>query len=365
MSKLGGIKKISNLKDIDEEEEEEDNDEQTNALFFTEKNLFFLSEDKEADYENRNHLSKQNSYYGQLKLFLELLSFILFWRDDTIEKLVYVGAMEGTNIAYIAKLFPSLHFDLYDKEQKGRKFDDELKKLKNVTVFNRYFEEKDIQMYLKENKNENKLLTHKTNIMFVSDIRSVDVDTKGSNVKETERIIWNDMILQQDWVEKLYPKVSSLKFRLPYVIPEEMDFVMKNGGLTRRYLDGKVMRQVFHGYTSSETRLIVQNLNYREWDLSSYEKKCAYHNYYFRRTKFYNIFDGSLNGYDTSNIYSHKHQMDVETADGLFDSTVLMFLVNKYLDSKNIKGNSEMCMKFVDNILLFLNKGKKIRIGRT
>jgi hypothetical protein len=378
---IDGLKKIGldetiskvDLDDFEEEvEEDEIEDFKEEIKFFEEKYLFFSPEDKECKYEARNDKSNKNSYNGQLKLFLELLSFILYYKDEMIEKVVYVGAMEGTNIAYIAKLFPSLQFDLYDKEQKGRKFDEELKKLKNVTIYNTYFEDKHIEKYLKENKNESKIFPHKTNIMFVSDIRSIEVGSilgfNNESIIHEQEVVWSDMLLQQTWVEKLYPKISSLKFRLPYVLNQNeilKKYYMDRGGLFRRYLDGKVMRQVFHKYTSAESRLIVDSLNYRDWNISTYERKNAYHNYYFRRSKFYNIFTNDLTNYDEDERYNHKHNFDTETSDCSYDSTVLVFLIKKYFESININiKSSEVCMKFINKLLLFLNKNKKIRIGR-
>lgn len=343
--------------------------EDTTPLFFTRKDLYFQDTDKECKYDGRNSKSEKNSYFGQLKLFIELLSCMIFYCDEKIKKVVYVGAMEGTNIALVVQLYPDIHFDLYDIEQKGRKFDNELRKLeeKNVSIFNRYFDDKDIERYLRENKNPNILLPHKTDILFISDIRSIDVNTKEDtleNKRKTEIIVWSDMLLQQSWVEKLYPKVASLKFRLPYILIEDMDFVEKNGGMTRRYLDGVVTKQIFHRYTSSESRLIVRGIHYKDWDLKSYEEKNAYHNYYTRRRKYHNIFDNSLRGYDEENKYNHKFNYDCETSDGLFDSTYLMFIIKTYFESKKEECDEKKCMEFVDMVIKFLNKGKKTRLGK-
>lgn len=342
----------------EKKEEEENIDEISGEIKLKDYNsfdikewLFLGSNDGEMKYMERTAASDKNIKWGQLKLFVEELLTICYYNDKIVEKIVYVGAMEGTHIVYLSKLFPSINFDLYDKEGMGgdnRKFDKDLKKCENVKIFNKYFEDSDIRKYLRENPNNNTKLSHKTNILFISDIRRIDMsefknEKDKESSKQAEDLVWEDMLLQQHWVEVLQPYVSSLKFRLPY----SLDFELEKEK-TRKYLDGLLMRQVYESKTSSEFRLIVKGIAYRDWDIYSYERKCAYHNYITRRAKFYNIFNNSKKPYSEDN----NILLD-------YDSTVFMLSIKNYLISIDIYPTQEKCIILAKDIIKFLGKGKK------
>lgn len=263
---------------------------------------------------------EKNTHMGQIKLFIEELLTILYYGDG-IKQIVYVGAMEGHHTVVLADMFPSIKFHLYDKETKNRKFDKRLRTKNNVIIHNNYFTDDDIEMHKKDRKE----------ILFFSDIRRTDFSREAYDAKnkkymiETENIVWEDMLLQQSWAEKLKPKVASLKFRLPYAF----DFILEQGK-TRDYLDGVVMRQCFTSVTSSETRLIVKDINYRKWDVLSYERKSMFYNKMTRKHKCYNIFDDSKRAYDK------EYGLDLS-----FETTVFVYAVRQYIISVGGEGTEE------------------------
>lgn len=298
-------------------------------------NTFMFLGDEDGEYEYSKEDKPNIVKWGQLKLFVEELIIFTYYGVG-IKDLVYVGAMEGNHTVLLSEMFPSLHFHLYDRETKERHFDVRLKKRENVTIHNHYFTDDDIKKYKGKD------------VMFFSDIRNIeysnDLEGKGESVlKKTEQIAWDDMLLQQEWVEKLKPKVASLKFRLPYAYK----WVLKEGK-TRDYLDGVVLRQSFSSPTSSEMRLIVRGINYRKWDLEAYEKKCYYHNVIIRTHEFYNIFD------DSTNAYSKELGLDLK-----YDCTQFMFALSNYLKAVGLEPSQESCVKLAKKVMLDIN-GKTI-----
>lgn len=204
-----------------------------------------------------------NTHWGQLKLFTsELLFLTHYYNPSDVKDLVYVGAASGEHLRILSKLFPSLHFHLFDSGD----FSKDLYLINNITVYQRYFEQKDVDEW-------------KTKpCLFVSDIRTLSYDSSKTNIKDmkaNEDTVWKDMNLQRKWVEEIKPLYSLLKFRLPYA----EDFELEKGK-TRDYLDGIIYTQAFCKSSSSETRLCVfgKQITERNWDILSYERKLFHHN---------------------------------------------------------------------------------------
>ena len=113
-----------------------------------------------------------------------------------------------------------------------------------------------------------------------------------------------------------------MKFRLPFAY----DFVLEEGR-ERKYLDGKVCFQTYNKPTSSESRLLIQGLEERNWDIIDYERKMYYHNCVTRnKKKFLNPINNSKRGiYPTKGLFND------------YDSTCLTVLVIEYI--KRTSGN--------------------------
>ena len=79
--------------------------------------------------------------------------------------------------------------------------------------------------------------TGRENVIFISDIR---------RTYASEDLILEDMLDQQRWHELMNPKVSMLKFRLPWRAGET------------EYLEGEVWTQPYAKARSTETRLVVK-----------------------------------------------------------------------------------------------------------
>jgi cap2 methyltransferase/cap3/cap4 methyltransferase len=207
-------------------------------------------------YDDKKHLSL---HLGQHKLFLTMLYFMVHYGhlSDTV---VYPGAGSGGfNSFIISKMFPKHHFVLYDPE----KFDKRLFNCPNIEIHQTLFTDEDVEEWKGKG------------ILFISDIRNPDIGKTEHDVAMNEEIVSYDMNLQSEWVRKIRPVMSMLKFRLPW-----------NEGRTT-YWDGKIMIQPYAPLKSTETRLLTPGLQEREYDNMDYEERLAWHNQVRRNQRIY------------------------------------------------------------------------------
>lgn len=289
---------------------------------FNKKYFYISDEDKEMPYQNNKILV--NVHWGQLKLFCsEFASMIYHLNHSRVSDIVYIGAAPGDHIYVLAQLYEDFTYHLYDSE----KFDSRLKELSNVKIYSKYFDDVDLNHW-----------SDKSKIFLISDIRTLSYDSSGFDEKTQRRnedSVWSDMQLQRRWVETLEPELSLLKFRLPFA----HDFILEEGK-ERKYLEGLVMRQVYNKPTSSETRLLVSNIEHKDWNLISYERKLAYHNCRIRTLNFLNPITNN-----EEKIYKSKGLFND------FDSTYLCTLVMDFLISVEEVPNTENVTNMLDFIL--------------
>lgn len=239
----------------------------------------FLSIDEEDNYEyqRRQDQNKTLDHWGQRKLLLTEMEFLTNYSEE-IDLIVYIGCSPGSHIEILYKLFPN-KFLFYDPRNI------EFKLNKNDKFFKKPFTNSDAY-YIKKNYNTD-------NVIIISDMRSEDKTKIGSD-KIKNKQIKNDLDSQKRWLEIIKPKISSLKFRLPY--PNETDL---NDNFN--YLIGDIYYQIWQGPTSVETRLIVSKddikYNY-DYSKTWYENKLYEFNLY-QRLYTYDVEDQYLKlGYD-------------------------------------------------------------------
>lgn len=270
-----------------------------------------FNSDKEKEYNEKLKLTK-NVHKGQVKLFCNELLFILNHvydgSSDKNEKLiVYVGAGPGYHIPLLVKMFPHLKWHLYDC-----RFAKELRCMKNVELFERYFEEKDIEIY-KGMKKSNKSF----DLYFISDIRDLSYNAKKQTLEE-EMKIFNDMEFQEKWVRAIKAKYSMIKFRPPFPVPHVLDYLKKD---YIEYLPGLVYKQPFAKITSVETRLVTSEKECEKttrYYLKQYESLMFYHNAVYRNLNFSYNLDEFVKGVEV------KENVTIDTRYD-FASIVMMF----------------------------------------
>ena len=291
--------------------------------FQREKNFYLTQHSGEMEYDVTSILN--NIHWGQLKLFLSEFFAIIHHMDEDVKNILYVGGANGSHIFVLAELFEDLNFHLYDTER----FDKRLYRLKNVKIYKKYFDDKELEIWKKKGK-----------IFFISDIRTLTYDpgTQTDEVRiKNEESVWNDMKLQESWIKKLRPSLSLIKFRLPFAY----DFVLKEGR-TRNYLNGEVCFQVYNKPTSSETRLLVKDVSFKDWDIVEYERKMYYHNCVTRNKRKF------LNPFNSRPVEIHPSKGLFNDFDSTYFTVLVMDFIRDYTSDEPTEKNTKI---YLDRIL--------------
>jgi len=246
---------------------------------FQEKYALLNEDDTEETYRRRNDEEKKAVSWGQRKLLMALLNFILNLDIKNLV-IVYAGAAPGVNIGIVADLFPNIVWHLYDPAKFSLKTD--LKR--KILIYNKKFTDETAKYWANKD------------VVFISDIRTADY-TKAENLTENENQILTDMEMQKRWVEIIKPIRTQLKFRLSYTgdgRKEEME-----------YFDGLIYKQCWAPNTSSETRLVLTDseFKYKTYNCKKYESQMFYHNVHIREENRYenDVVDGEelINDWDS------------------------------------------------------------------
>ena len=214
-------------------------------------------------------------HHGQRKLLMNEIEFLLIGlpKIKTKEKTVlYIGAAHGQHHIILQRMFPDVRFILYD----GNKFHSDIKKLPKYHFYEELFTHEDVEKYKKMGKS----------MLFISDIRR-DLEKEEGSEEKDDKIIWEDMTWQKDWVKAIRPVMCMLKFRLTY------------NKLKRKYLSGDLYLQPWVGKISAELRLITNNYDDEiEYDEEMYEEIVHYHNIVIRRMYYEHNYDCLCHCYD-------------------------------------------------------------------
>ena len=297
--------------------------------------------DEECEY-NIKIDNIRSTHWGQLKLFVSELQVLTYYGDPSIcNTIIYVGAAPGEHLFLLARMFSEYNFHLYDLKQ----FDKRLEELDNVTLYNKYFTQEDVDKWKKKD----------IKIFLISDIRSLNyTKLQRVNSQKAEDEVWENMNMQKDWYIQMECYMGLFKFKLPYVVGYNL-----KKGKTREYLDGIVFRQVYQKNNSSETRLLTRGIGYRDWDIVRYEKKNAYHNQVSReKTFFKNPIDftddpiypeqGFLNDYD-SVVFATILKDFLIKINQEVDLNKIRNLIDLVISEVTITGKNKLISKGVEN----------------
>jgi Leucine-rich repeat (LRR) protein len=148
--------------------------------------------------------------------------------------------------------------------------------------------------------------------LFVSDIRRDEKDFEAGVIR--------DMQLQYNWVKKLSPFLSLLKFR--------MNYKMKKGD-TLPYLNGDLLYGIWATPVSGEARLLIKqdNINKKDkiYDFNDYEEIMFYHNKNERTT----CFSKYKNKSKYKNFIENKNNLYCECFDCLQELNIFSNQITK------------------------------------
>lgn len=274
-------------------------------------------------YTRKTGQFKRQLHWGQLKLFLTEIEFINLaikrYGKDRKFYVLYVGAAPGNHTTELAAMYNdhglSVYFDLWDgnpyvcRPIPGR-----------IEIHESLFFDKDAAVY----KEKFDKLGDEYVVLLISDIRSAS----------DEKAVAFDMGLQLGWWKELEPDMCMYKFRLPW-----------SPGKTK-YAEGEIYIQPFPGVTSSETRLIIDKrlhkMHMKEYDNTTYEEQCFYHNNKLRGCPYY----------PTSLFSDTKHNLSLEK-DGVcncYDCMSMAVLIQEYLELAGLPSKLDDVLKYAKHL---------------
>lgn len=211
-------------------------------------------------------------HWGQRKLAIAVIMFILqYWDPVKHPKItvVYVGAAHGTNIGFMARLFPSIRWELYDPGT----FDKSLFSIRSITLHTDkegFFTNETAEYWAKKRESGE-------NILFISDIRNYPKDRTDHFLRA--QYVQNDLESQQEWCKIVRPIAAHLKF--PLIRRERDGIEISNRYL--KYMAGTIYFQAWNRPKSYETRLVVTEFDKEVyWDLDTAHDQIRYINKYLR-----------------------------------------------------------------------------------
>lgn len=249
-------------------------------LNFDIEDMVVLPDDHEKDYTSRNEYNAV-AHWGQRKLPLATAQLLIFyWHPEKIPNPVVVsaGAAPGINYAALSELFPQITWELYDPSQFR------INQTDKIHLHNELFTDEIAQQWAQYN-------TINKNVFFLSDIRRDYPKGHGVSV-EREKMIWEDMEMQANWLKIIKPVKGQLKFRLPYVDEKLKPYF----GRYVKYLSGTLYKGIWAPFESTECRLVPDDpiqingqSEYKEkyWDRKKHESQMFYFNTEIREVQKY------------------------------------------------------------------------------
>lgn len=245
---------------------------------------------------------------GQLKLLCTETSFLTRWASPG-DVVVYVGGGNGIHLPTIARMFPMVHFDVFDVMPPSPLVMGETSS--RFSFIQRKFNMEDAVGY--SNIGDK--------VLFISDARpcaaaAVGDETAAPKTKRGTKMAaasaanvvvrgdgMAEMVDQKRWVEAMKPRQALLRFKLPYDSPTKVE-----------YLSGTHYIQPFTKRSSTETRLEVSVPQKRDgkysttpYDCRVHEEVMFHHNNVTRREHLVRDPEGSgARASSVSSSYDHR-----------------------------------------------------------
>lgn len=283
-------------------------------------------------------------HIGQRKLILNEIQFLTRIPTDELSLVVYAGAAPSHKGAMLASLFPNLKLllidpapfeirpyrnvvvtalDVTDETDPAETIDRAFEAFKTADIctarilmsggiaeelgrrFNTNISRDDSNTKGKKNAGKQKTLFSR--LYFVSDIRT-NIDDEGPS---TFDIMWNSA-QHVEWVTKMVPTESMLKFRTPFFNESDSELQAFEELSTKppfsfafdataeihnyrdfrsrsfTFFDGEIFIQPWAPISSTETRLVFQGApGMRKYDAAEYEDRFFYYNKILRNFQLY------------------------------------------------------------------------------
>ena len=233
--------------------------------------------------KNKEGVANTTTHWGQRKLLMTEVDYLTDFAEPNMH-ILYIGAASGIHLNYLFDLFPTLTFTLVDPGSFVIQPSD------RVEIINDFMTDE---------------LAEKLECdMFISDIRLAP--DNESVMKDNEN--------QIKWARMTHAKSCMLKYRCPFY-NDNRDPVKYN------HYDGEIRLQCWAPRTSSETRLIIHDLdNLKDKVYDTIEWQDKFHHFNTRTRMNY-----------------YPHNINVKGLDHCYDCACEVYLWQKYKDKFNDK----------------------------
>ncbi|AYV79689.1 MAG: polyA polymerase regulatory subunit [Faunusvirus sp.] len=275
-------------------------------------------------YEKKPHAHVKDMHWGQRKLLIGEVYFLTKYFDPT-KIILYVGAADGYHIKFMAEvMFPKNKFILYDPAHF------KIKATQQIEIHKAFFTDADAKKYA----------ANGANILFISDIRNLDVQKarKADNVHMFDDIVVEDLTRQRKWVEIIRPYRSFLKFRNRY-----------DPGKSE-YFDGPIYLQPW-APVSTETRMIV-----RKQDI---DKMAYYDNAEFDEKLYY--FNTQIRPKPNDAMKSVLDKLNIINC---WDTNMELLILKKYLKYVTKNYNEQNLIKLFTDITAYLTAENRAHLSQ-
>jgi len=276
---------------------------------FTIEDTYVTPNDPTKEYQSRQYLKKNVIQWGQRKLGLALIQFLVKYLPEfrpLVEGsrpiVIYAGAAPGENIAFAAKFFKNVVFHLYDPRDYSINLNDPSVYLyqddAGIKPEHRIILHTGKTQGMFTDDTARKWSEHQKTyggVYFVSDIRSVGHDKQ--TMQEFEEGVWRDMTAQARWHRIIRPVRSQFKFRLPYDLGTNSSIRQMFPDMKIPYLPGIIYKGIYNKPTSTESRLVTSGNSIDDvlYDFKEYESKMFYFNTEVKeKFQFLNLLDDSF-----------------------------------------------------------------------
>lgn len=284
-------------------------------------------------------------HLGQMKLLISEIEFLTPFLGRCFV-VVYAGAAPGVHLPILAGMFSTMHFLLIDPAPSMIANGDYV----NMTV---------IQQPMTDALAQEIVQKHARNILFISDVRVGSQDPNEPEHVHQARV-QRDMEAQRVWLQILRPRMSILKFRLPW---------NQGNGFTY-YPAGFVYLPVYGKQFTHEGRLIVDRETHDiPYDHRRYEGQMAHFNQVIRPA----LFPARAS---VRHRLGGKARLSGEPGEGhdifrCYDCTAFQAIVGEYLLAAGVLDRSDLdhevieaeCLKLEARLNFFYNVWGTMRPG--
>lgn len=236
------------------------------------------------DIKEMNHFT--SCHFGQRKLLLGEIMFLSLCGSKNHTKIIYAGAAPCDHIYILTELFPNYHFDLVDPAGWNPYFVKKFPSLanennvtscnpvninKNISVHHCFFTEELATSLAEKYKNDN--------VIFISDIRDLYVDSKSKDIFDREAIVNDNMKQQSNWftiIQSANHNPENVWCMLKFKPTFETEMTT--------YLDGTLYYQGWAPLQSPELRLITNTSKTRQYNSKWLEAHLSWYNEIQRNT---------------------------------------------------------------------------------